>query len=153
MQLSVEDIQALHYVSGVLGAVFPLVAFLQICRVYGQALAQIAESEERHLHLYVHEPLIREGVPGLQMEQEMQEPAPEGPLTGKTLVITGSLPTLSREEASERIETAGGKVTGSVSKKTDYVVVGEDPGSKLTKAEQLGTELLDEGRLLELLGG
>jgi adenylate cyclase len=70
-QLSEEDIQALHYVSGVLGAGFPLVAFLQICRVYGQALAQIAEAEVRLFHLYVHEPLIREGVPGLQMAEEM----------------------------------------------------------------------------------
>ena len=70
-QLSEEDIQALHYVSGVLGAGFPLVAFLQICRVYGQALAQIAEAEVRLFHLYVHEPLIREGVPGLEMAEEM----------------------------------------------------------------------------------
>ena len=70
-QLSDEDIQALHYVSAVLGAGFPLVAFLQLCRVYGQALAQIAEAEVRLFHLYVHEPLIREGVPGLQMAEEM----------------------------------------------------------------------------------
>lgn len=90
---------------------------------------------------------------GLQMEQERRAPAPEGPLTGRTLVLTGTLPNLSREDAAARIEAAGGKVTGSVSKKTDYVVVGEDPGSKLTKAEQLGTELLDEAGLLELLGG
>jgi adenylate cyclase len=72
-QLSEEDIQALHYVSAVLGAGFPLVAFLQLCRVYGQALAQIAEAEVRLFHLYVHEPLIREGVPGLQMAEEMED--------------------------------------------------------------------------------
>jgi adenylate cyclase len=72
-QLSDEDIQALHYVSAVLGAGFPLVAFLQLCRVYGQALAQIAEAEVRLFHLYVHEPLIREGVPGLQMAEEMED--------------------------------------------------------------------------------
>ena len=70
-QLSEDDIQALHYVAGVLAAGFPLVAFLQLCRVYGQALAQIAEAEVRLFHLYVHEPLIREGVPGLQMAEEM----------------------------------------------------------------------------------
>jgi adenylate cyclase len=70
-QLSDEDIEALSYVSAVLGAGFPLVAFLQLCRVYGQALAQIAEAEVRLFHLYVHEPLIREGVPGLQMAEEM----------------------------------------------------------------------------------
>ena len=71
---------------------------------------------------------------------------------GKTLVLTGTLPNLTREDATERIEAAGGKVTGSVSKKTDYVVAGEDPGSKLTKAQELGTEVLDEDGLLELLG-
>jgi adenylate cyclase len=72
-QLSDEDIQALHYVAAVLGAGFPLVAFLQLCRVYGHALAQIAEAEVRLFHLYVHEPLIREGVPGLQMAEEMED--------------------------------------------------------------------------------
>ena len=72
-QLTDQDIQALHYVSAVLGAGFPLVAFLQLCRVYGQALSQIADAEVRLFHLYVHEPLIREGVPGLQMAEEMQD--------------------------------------------------------------------------------
>ena len=72
-QLSEADVQALHYVSAVLGAGFPLVAFLQLCRVYGQALAQIAEAEVRLFHLYVHEPLIREGVPGLEMAEEMED--------------------------------------------------------------------------------
>ena len=59
-------------------------------------------------------------------------------------MLTGTLPNLTRDDAKERIEAAGGKVTGSVSKKTDYVVAGADPGSKLTKAEELGTEVLDE---------
>ena len=71
-QLTDEDVEALHYVSAVLGAGFPLVAFLQLCRVYGQALSQIADAEVRLFHLYVHEPLIREGVPGLQMAEEME---------------------------------------------------------------------------------
>ena len=90
---------------------------------------------------------------GLKMEEEGPAPPAKGPLVGKTLVLTGTLPNLTREEATERIETAGGKVTGSVSKKTDYVVAGADPGSKLTKAEELGTTVLDEAGLLELLGG
>jgi adenylate cyclase len=71
-ELSDDDIQALHYVASVLDAGFPLVAFLQLCRVYGQALSQIADAEVRLFHLYVHEPLIREGVPGLQMAEEME---------------------------------------------------------------------------------
>ena len=87
---------------------------------------------------------------GLQMAGK--EAAAEGPLSGKTLVITGTLPGMSREVATERIEEAGGKVTGSVSGKTDYVVVGDDPGgSKFSKAQELGTEQLDEATLLSLL--
>jgi DNA ligase (NAD+) len=90
---------------------------------------------------------------GLRMEQSEEEARPiDGPLVGKTFVITGTLPDLSREEATRRIEAAGGKVTGSVSKKTDYVLAGADPGSKITKAEKLGTEIIDEEALLALLG-
>jgi DNA ligase (NAD+) len=88
---------------------------------------------------------------GLSMEEEGPAPPPEGPLVGKTLVLTGTLPNLTREDATARIEAAGGKVTGSVSKKTDYLVAGEDPGSKYTKAQELGTEILDEDGLLALL--
>ena len=89
---------------------------------------------------------------GLQMEQEGGPiPGTEGPLAGKTFVITGTLPNLSREDATERLEAAGAKVTNSVSKKTDYLVLGAEPGSKLAKAEKLGTEILDEDGLLALL--
>jgi DNA ligase (NAD+) len=69
------------------------------------------------------------------------------------VVITGTLPTLSREEATRRIEDAGGKVTGSVSGKTDYVLAGDDPGSKLARAQEIGTEVIDESGLMELLRG
>ena len=88
---------------------------------------------------------------GLKMEEEGPAAPVDGPLVGKTLVLTGTLPNLTREDATARVEAAGGKVTGSVSKKTDYVVAGEDPGSKLTKAQELGTEILDEDGLLALL--
>jgi DNA ligase (NAD+) len=88
---------------------------------------------------------------GLQME--LQGPAPgQGPLAGRTFVLTGTLPTLTREQATERVLAAGGKVTSSVSKKTDYVVAGDSPGSKLEKAERLDVAVLDEQGLLALLG-
>jgi DNA ligase (NAD+) len=76
-----------------------------------------------------------------------------GLLAGKTLVLTGTLPELSRQEATDLIVAAGGRVTGSVSAKTDYVVVGEDAGSKLTRAQELGITLLDEEGLRRLLEG
>jgi len=87
---------------------------------------------------------------GLRLEEEGPPPG-EGPLSGQTLVLTGTLPELTREEATQRIVSAGGRVTTSVSKKTDYVVAGESPGSKLEKAERLGVTVLDEAGLLELL--
>ena len=87
---------------------------------------------------------------GLQFEEKGPAPGTEGPLAGKTFVITGTLPGMSREEATERIEAAGGKVTGSVSKKTDYLVAGADPGgSKWNKAQKIGTEVIDEPQLLK----
>ena len=75
----------------------------------------------------------------------------KGPLSGKTLVITGTLPGMSRDEASALIEDNGGKVSGSVSKKTDYVVAGAEAGSKLTKAQELGVTVLDLDGLRKLL--
>jgi adenylate cyclase len=71
-EFSNEDVQALHYVASVLDAGFPLVAFLQLTRVYGQTISQIADAETRLFHIYVHEPLMREGVPGLEMAEEME---------------------------------------------------------------------------------
>ncbi len=75
-----------------------------------------------------------------------------GALAGKTIVLTGTLPTLSREEATAKIEAAGGKVSGSVSRKTHYVLAGEEAGSKLEKAKALGVTVIDEAGLMELLG-
>jgi DNA ligase (NAD+) len=89
---------------------------------------------------------------GLCFHEEGPPPS-QGPLAGMTLVLTGSLPEWSREQATERISAAGGRVTGSVSKKTDYLVAGESPGSKLEKAERLGVTVLDEAGLRELVEG
>ncbi len=89
---------------------------------------------------------------GLQLEADESERRKEGgPLEGKTVVLTGTLPELTREEAAALVKSAGGKVTSSVSKKTDYVVAGENPGSKLAKAEKFGTEILDEEGLRALV--
>jgi DNA ligase (NAD+) len=90
---------------------------------------------------------------GLRLEADESERRREGgPLEGKTVVLTGTLPELTREQAAALVKSAGGKVTSSVSKKTDYVVAGDNPGSKLAKAEKFGTEILDEEGLLALVG-
>ncbi|WP_031500141.1 NAD-dependent DNA ligase LigA [Bryobacter aggregatus] len=88
---------------------------------------------------------------GLTMEQEVKGKT-VGPLTGQTFVLTGTMPTLKREEAKALIEEAGGKVSGSVSKKTTYLVTGEDAGSKLDKAKALEIKIIEEAELLGLLG-
>src|SRR5690606_34503396 len=98
------------------------------------------------------EPHNREIVRALQAAgvQPVHEAAPQSgslPLAGKTLVLTGTLPTWTRDEATRHIMAAGGKVSGSVSKKTAYVVAGEEAGSKLEKARSLGVTVLDEDGL------
>lgn len=91
---------------------------------------------------------------GLRLEQDASERRlAGGPLEGKTVVLTGTLSDLTREEAAALVKAAGGKVTNSVSKKTDYVVAGDNPGSKLAKAEKLDVEVLDEAGLRTLLEG
>jgi len=89
---------------------------------------------------------------GVRMADPEPEKPAEGPLSGRTLVLTGGLTALSRDEAIRAAEEAGAKVTSSVSKKTDFVVAGESPGSKLAKAEQLGVEVIDEAEFLRRVG-
>jgi DNA ligase (NAD+) len=91
---------------------------------------------------------LREG--GVRLEEGGPPPG-EGPLADKAFVLTGTLPTLTREEATEMIMARGGRVTGSVSRKTDYLVVGESPGSKLAQAQRLGVKVIDEDALRALL--
>ena len=81
-----------------------------------------------------------------------QDVPTDGPFAGKTVVLTGKLSILTRGEAKEKIEAFGGKVSGSVSKKTDLVIAGEDAGSKLAKAEELGITVWNEAELVEALG-
>jgi DNA ligase (NAD+) len=92
---------------------------------------------------------------GVRMRTEGAAAAEQpGPLTGLTIVISGTLPTMSREQATQRISAAGGRVVGSVSRKTDYVLLGDDPGaSKVRQAEKLGVKTLDEAGMLALLAG
>jgi DNA ligase (NAD+) len=108
------------------------------------------------IHRQLADPQMRAQIDELRSFVRFEEEGPppgEGPLADKTFVLTGTLPDLTREEATERIGAAGGRVTSSVSKKTDYVVAGASPGSKLEKAERLGVPVLDESGLLELLSG
>lgn len=112
------------------------------------------EKTAKSVAAWLAEPANRELVQGLAAAgvQPTAPAAASSALAGKTFVLTGTLPTLSREEAGAKIEAAGGKVSGSVSKKTHYVVAGEEAGSKLEKAKALGVPVLDEAGLLALLG-
>ncbi len=120
-----------------------------------QSADEVGPKVAHSIHEFFHEPRnldlverLREA--GLPFEYTMQKKA-GGKFAGLTFVITGTLPTLSREEAKERIEEAGGKTADSVSKKTNYVLAGEKAGSKLDKAIKLGVAVIDEPALLEML--
>jgi DNA ligase (NAD+) len=123
-----------------------------IAAVYGIG-KEIAQAVHQWFQVPSNQQLIdRLRQAGVQLAAATLTPIAEGaPLSGKTVVITGTLPTLKRDEAKALIEQAGGKVTGSVSAKTDYLVVGEDAGSKLEKAQSLGIPRLSEAQLLEFL--
>ncbi len=122
--------------------------------VYGIG-PEIAQSVFKWFQVPANQTLIdRLREAGLQLAAQVKTTASEPksqPLSGKIFVLTGTLPTLKRDEAKELIEKAGGKVTNSVSSKTDYLLVGEDAGSKLEKAQELGIIQLSEAQLLELL--
>ena len=128
-------------------------SFEAIEAVYGIG-EEIAQSVYEWLRVSANQELIeRLHTYGLQFESRVNVAENQGdrPYTGKTFVITGTLPTLKRDEAKDLIEQAGGKVTGSVSKKTDYLLLGENAGSKLAKAEKLGIARLSEAELLAQL--
>ena len=123
-----------------------------------QTVPDVGPSVAGHVHTFFQQPHNREVIQGLLDDgvhwEAMPErpPATELPLAGKTLVITGTLERLSREEAKALVLSLGGKAAGSVSKKTDYVVAGAEPGSKLAKAAELGIPVLDETEFLHLCG-
>jgi DNA ligase (NAD+) len=124
-----------------------------ITAVYGIG-GEIAQSLQQWLATPANQHLLsqleRLGF-SLAASPEAEDGNSAAPLTGQTFVLTGTLPSLSRSQAQALIEAAGGKVTGSVSKKTSYVVAGDEAGSKLSKAESLGVVVLDEAGLLQLL--
>ncbi|MET0211281.1 MAG: NAD-dependent DNA ligase LigA [Burkholderiaceae bacterium] len=125
------------------------------------AVKDVGPVVAKSVHAFFAQPHNREVVAQLRTPGGVTFPESDGaaavqgpqPLAGMTLVLTGTLPTLSRDEAKELIEAAGGKVSGSVSRKTSYVVAGEEAGSKLEKARELGLPLLDEDGLKALLAG
>ena len=121
-----------------------------------QTADEVGPKVAHSIYTFFREPRNRELVErlraeGLQFHHEVKKKR-GGPLEGKTFVLTGTLPSLTREEATRLIEAVGGKVTGSVSKKTDYVVAGEEAGSKLAKARDLGIRVIGEGELREIAG-
>jgi len=147
------------HVAQVLARAFPSINRLKSASVEElNAVEEIGPEIAHSVHEWFHDQenvklLDRLAKAGLRMEDEPQAPTPEGPLTDLTIVITGGLEAMSRSEAEKAAEEAGAKVVASVSKKTDFVVVGENPGSKYDKALQLGVETIDEQEFLKKLKG
>jgi DNA ligase (NAD+) len=142
-------------------AVFLAEAFGSLNKIEEASVEELQRAEEvgpkvaESIRLFFREPQNRELVQrlrdaGLTFDYQMKKKN-AGPLYGLTFVLTGTLPSLSRDDAKALIETAGGKVSGSVSRKTSYVIAGEEAGSKLDKARELGVKVLDEAALLEMI--
>ena len=114
---------------------------------------KIAESVASYFQMEANQNVISKlRASGLKLEQEPRQVSTDGlPLAGQTFVVTGTLAAYSRTEAQSRIKDLGGKITSSVTKGTNYLVVGKSPGSKLAAAERLGTEVLDEEKFVSLL--
>ncbi|WP_338763457.1 NAD-dependent DNA ligase LigA [Massilia sp. METH4] len=136
------------------GMTLEKLAFQKVFGVYGLPANVVASLEEWMASQANRDMLMSLSALRTELLEQLPDTAAveEGPLAGKTFVLTGTLPTLSRDAAGAMIEAAGGKVSGSVSKKTSYVVAGAEAGSKLAKAEELGVTILDEAALLALLG-
>ena len=138
--------------------------FATLDRVFAASTEQLTETEDigeviaRSIGDWHGKPENRKLVErlsqaGLNFKSSLYQPAAKaGPFAEKTFVLTGSLPTLTREEATAKIESLGGKVSGSVSKKTDFVLAGEDAGSKLDKAQKLGVKIINEAEFLRMCG-
>ncbi len=123
-----------------------------------ETVHEIGPEVSRSIREYLEDPHHREELEDLVKELTVRAPKRKaatgeagGKLSGKTLVLTGTFPTLSRQEATKLIEDEGGRVSSSVSKKTDFVVAGEEAGSKLDKARELGVTVMDEAGLRRLL--
>jgi DNA ligase (NAD+) len=120
-----------------------------------EEVEKIGPNRASSIREYFDNPRNREIIRKLResgVREEPPEPRTAGPLAGKTFVFTGGLAHISREEAKTQVIARGGKVSSSVSAKTDYVVMGADPGSKHAKAKELGVPLLDEAAFAELIG-
>ncbi|HEX9237020.1 MAG TPA: NAD-dependent DNA ligase LigA, partial [Actinomycetota bacterium] len=147
------------HVAQVLARAFPSIDMLKAATVEEiNAVEEIGPEIAQSVYEWFHDPTNLELVErlrnaGVRMEDPEPEARPEGPLSGTTVVITGSLASMSRSEAERTAANAGAHVASSVSKKTDFVVVGENPGSKFDRAQQLGVEIVDEDGFLKRLKG
>jgi DNA ligase (NAD+) len=145
------------HVAQVLAGAYPSIDELRDASVEQLvAIEGIGPEIAKSVHEWFHDPdnlrlLEKLSLAGVRMKDEARAPVAEGPLSGKTILITGGLETMSRDEATRAAEQAGARVSSAVSKRTDFVVVGENPGSKYEKAVQAGVETIDEREFLRRL--